>query len=77
MKTVYTCFCTDIIHEGHMNILNEARKLGKVIVGCLSDHALIRYNRFPTVSQDERMRMYRTIPGVDQVVLQELSLIHI
>ncbi len=71
MKTVYTCFCTDIIHEGHMNILNEARKLGKVIVGCLSDHALIRYNRFPTVSQDERMRMYKTIPGVDQVVLQE------
>lgn len=71
MKTAYTCFCTDVIHEGHMNIINEAKKLGKVIIGCLSDKVLIRYNKFPTISQDERMRLYRTIPGVDQVVLQE------
>ena len=24
---VYTCFCTDNIHEGHINILKEAAKL--------------------------------------------------
>ena len=71
MKTAYTCFCTDVIHDGHLNIINEAKKLGKVIIGCLSDRVLIRYNKFPTISQDERMRLYRTIPGVDQVVLQE------
>lgn len=83
MKTVYTCFCTDVIHEGHLNILREAGKLGKVIVGCLSDAALIRYNKFPTVSQEERVRMYRSLPGVEQVVIQEkmhyddvISLIH-
>ena len=35
MKTVYTCFCTDVIHEGHHNILNEAKKLGRVVVGIL------------------------------------------
>ena len=29
MKTVYTCFCTDVIHEGHLNIINEAKKLGE------------------------------------------------
>ena len=28
MKTVYTCFCTDIIHEGHLNLLNEAKAAG-------------------------------------------------
>ena len=71
MKTAYTCFCTDVIHEGHLNIINEAGKLGRIIVGCLSDKALIRYNKFPTISQEERMRLYRMIPGVDQVVLQE------
>ena len=71
MKTAYTCFCTDVIHEGHLNIINEAGKLGRIIVGCLSDQALIRYNKFPTISQEERMRLYLTIPGVDQVVLQE------
>lgn len=71
VKTVYTCFCTDIIHKGHLNILNEAAKLGRVIVGCLSDRALIRYNRFPTLSQEERLKLYRSLPGVDEVVLQE------
>ena len=46
MKTVYTCFCTDVIHDGHLNIIENAHKRGKVIVGCLSDKALIRYNKF-------------------------------
>lgn len=71
MKTVYTCFCTDIIHDGHLNILNEARKLGRVIVGCLSDKALIRYNRFPTINQEDRVKLYRTLEGVDEVVIQD------
>ena len=71
MKTVYTCFCTDVIHEGHMNILREAQKLGKVTVGCLSDKVLIRYNKFPTISQEERVKLYRSLPGVEQVVIQE------
>ena len=70
MKKVYTCFCTDVIHDGHLNILNEAKKYGRVIVGCLSDKALIRYNRFPTVSQEERVKLYRSLEGVDEVVIQ-------
>jgi len=70
MKTVYTCFCTEIIHEGHLNIINEAHKRGKVIVGCLSDEALIRYNRFPTISQEDRAKLYKSIDGVEEVVIQ-------
>lgn len=70
MKTVYTCFCTDVIHDGHLNIIEEAHKRGKVIVGCLSDEALIRYNKFPTISQEERIRLYRAIDGVEEVVIQ-------
>ncbi|MBR6101180.1 MAG: phosphoenolpyruvate mutase [Ruminococcus sp.] len=70
MKTVYTCFCTDVIHEGHLNIISEAKKLGRVIVGCLSDRALIRYNKFPTVPQKERVKLYRSLEGVDEVVIQ-------
>ncbi|MBR6414413.1 MAG: phosphoenolpyruvate mutase, partial [Oscillospiraceae bacterium] len=71
MKTVYTCFCTDVIHEGHLNIIEEAHKRGKGIVGALSDQALIRYNKFPTISQDERIRLYASLDGVDEVVIQE------
>ena len=70
MKTVYTCFCTDVIHDGHLNIINEAKKYGKVVVGALSDKALIRYNKFPTISLEERVRLYRSIEGVDSVVVQ-------
>ena len=69
-KTVYTCFSTDVIHEGHLNIINEARKYGDVIVGALSDEASIRYNKFPTVSLQERIELYRKIPGVSKVVVQ-------
>jgi len=70
MKTVYTCFCTDVIHDGHRNIINEARKRGRVVVGCLSDEALIRYNRFPTVSQEERIKLYQNLEGVSEVIVQ-------
>ena len=71
MKTVYTCFCTDIIHDGHINIINEAKKLGRVIVGALSDKALIRFNRFPTVPFEERVKLYKSLDGVSEVVVQD------
>ena len=71
MKTVYTCFCTDVIHDGHLNIIEEAHKRGKVIVGALSDRTLIRYNKFPTISQEERIRLYESLDGVDKVVVQD------
>lgn len=70
MKTVYTCFCTDVIHEGHLNIIEQAHKYGKVIVGALSDEALIRYNKFPTISLEERVKLYEALDGVDEVVIQ-------
>lgn len=71
MKKVYTCFCTDVIHEGHLNIISNAKKYGEVVVGVLSDEAMIRYNRFPTVSFEERWRMAEGIEDVSQVVIQE------
>lgn len=71
MKKVYTCFSTDVIHEGHLNIVNEAKKYGRVIIGALSDKASIRYNKFPSVSQEERIKLYRSIEGVDEVVIQD------
>ena len=70
MKTVYTCFCTDVIHDGHLNIINEAKKYGRVVLGALSDKALIRYNKFPTVSLEERIKLYEALDGVDSVVVQ-------
>ena len=74
MKTVYTCFCTDVIHDGHLNIINEAKKYGSVVIGALSDKALIRYNKFPTISLEERIALYESLDGVDKVVVQNSML---
>ncbi len=71
MKTIYACFCTDVIHEGHINLIRTAKQYGRVIAGVLSDAAMIRYNRFPVVSFEERAERIRSIPGVDEVVIQQ------
>ncbi len=70
MNKIYTCFCTDVIHEGHLNILNEAKKYGQVIVGVLADEAMVRYNRFPTISIDERIEIIKATGLADQVLIQ-------
>ncbi len=71
MKIVYTCFCTDVIHEGHINILTEAKKYGKLVVGILSDPAMIRYNRFPTVDFAERVRIVEELGIADEIITQD------
>ena len=70
MKSVYTCFCTDIIHEGHLNIIKTASRLGAVTVGVLTDKEMIRYNRFPTKTMEERIRMIKALPNVENVIVQ-------
>ncbi len=70
MKTVYTCFCTDVIHEGHLNIIHEAEKYGEVIVGVLADEAMVRFNHFPSISFEKRLEMIKELPGVSRVVVQ-------
>ena len=70
MKKVYTCFCTDIIHEGHMNILKKAAGYGEVYVGVLSDEAMVGFNRFPTVSIEERIEIVKNTGLVKEVLVQ-------
>lgn len=71
MKLVYACFTTDVIHEGHLNIIHEAKKYGDVIIGVLADKVMVRFNQFPMLAQDERIEMIRKIAGVKDVILQE------
>lgn len=70
MKKVYTCFCTDVIHEGHLNILKKAAEYGEVYVGVLSDEAMVGFNRFPTISLEQRMEIVRKTGLVHQVLVQ-------
>lgn len=71
MKTIYACFTTDVIHEGHINIINEAKKYGELVVGVLTDEAMVSFDRFPTISFEERMELVKNTPGVDRVIKQD------
>ncbi len=71
MKKIYTCFCTDVIHEGHLNILKKAKEYGEVIVGVLADEAMVRYNRFPTISLEERIEIVKNTGLADRVIVQD------
>ena len=68
---VYTCFCTDVIHDGHLNLINEANKYGDVVVGVLCDSEMVKYNRFPLKSTGERVELVKSIPNVKQVIIQD------
>ncbi|MGD2090814.1 MAG: phosphoenolpyruvate mutase [Candidatus Aminicenantes bacterium] len=70
MKTVYVAMSADLIHPGHLNIINEARKLGKVILGLLTDKAIASYKRLPALSYEQRKMIVANIKGVAEVVPQ-------
>ena len=46
-KTVYVGMSADLIHPGHLNILEHAASLGSVTVGLLADRAIASYKRLP------------------------------
>ncbi len=53
-RTVYMCFSADMVHSGHIAIIRRAARLGKLLVGVLSDEAVISYRRFPLLPFAER-----------------------
>lgn len=70
-RTVYMCFSTDILHSGHIAIIKKAQRLGKLIIGVLSDEAVASYKRFPLLPFAERKVMFENIAGVYRVVEQK------
>ena len=70
MKNVYVGMSADLIHPGHINILNEAKKLGQVTVGLLTDEAIASYKRLPYLTYEQRKIVVENIGSVDKVVTQ-------
>ena len=69
-RSVYMCFASDILHSGHFAIIKKAQKLGKLIIGVLSDEVVASYKRFPLLPYAERKSMMENIVGVYKVVEQ-------
>ena len=70
-RTVYMCFSTEYIHSGHVAIINKARRLGRLIIGVLSDEAVSSYKRFPMIPFSERKALIENLSGVERVVEQK------
>ena len=70
-KIVYVPLAADILHEGHLNILRIAAGHGKVIVGLLTDAAIIQYKNLPFFDYDQRFKIVSNLKLVDEVVPQD------
>jgi len=70
-RLVYMCFSTEYIHSGHVAILHKARRLGRLIVGVLSDEAVASYKRYPLIPYEERKALFENLAGVERVVEQK------
>jgi phosphoenolpyruvate phosphomutase len=71
MKKVYVAMSADLIHHGHLNIINQAKQYGEVIVGLLTDKAIADYKRLPALNYYQRKTIVENIKGVSKVVPQE------
>ena len=72
-KKVYVGMSVDLIHEGHINIIKEAAKLGTVTIGLLTDKAIASYKRLPYMPYDNRKLIISEIKGVHNVSLARYS----
>ena len=70
MKKVYIGMSADIIHPGHINILNRASELGELTVGVLTDEAIASYKRLPFMNYSQRSEIVRNFKQVSNVVPQ-------
>ena len=71
MKNIYVAMSADLIHPGHLNILNEAAKLGEVTVGLLTDKAIASYKRLPYLEYEQRKIVLENLKSVHKVIPQD------
>ena len=69
-KKVYVGMSADLVHPGHLNIIQEAKKLGEVTIGLLTDEAIASYKRLPHMEFEYRKEVVENIKGVKEVIPQ-------
>ena len=69
-KKVYIGLSLDVIHHGHINLINHAKKYGYLIVGLLTDSAIATNKKLPLLTFNQRKKILQSIHGVDKIVSQ-------
>ena len=70
-KIVYVPLAVDILHSGHLNIINKAKKYGQVVIGLLSDSAVTEYKSIPSLEYEERYKIVKNLKNVHKIIKQE------
>jgi len=72
-RTVITFGTFDVLHVGHIRVLNRARALGdRLVVGVSADELNIsKKGRAPVFSQEERLEIVGSLKVVDEVFVEE------
>jgi len=69
---VFTNGCFDLLHVGHITLLEDCHKFGsKLVLGLNADSSICRLKgpSRPIVGENERMRVMAALAAVDAVVL--------
>ena len=74
MKVVYSYYCLDILHRGHLLMLRKSKEVagpdGNLIVGILTDEAVMEKMERPILKFEERFEIALSIRYVDEVIEQ-------
>lgn len=71
-KVVFTNGCYDILHPGHIRLLESARSLGDVLILALNTDASVQRLKGPTrpfLSEQRRIQIALSLGAVDAVTL--------
>ena len=56
------------LHHAHINIINEAKKYGNVIIGLMTDEAMINYKRVPLIKFENRYKVVSELKSVSSII---------
>lgn len=71
-RIVFTNGCYDLLHPGHIRLLESARELGDILILALNTDRSVRENKGanrPIVNEAERAEVAAALAAVDYVVL--------
>lgn len=71
-RLVFTNGCYDLLHPGHIRLLEKSRELGDILILALNSDRSVRENKGagrPIIPEDERAEVAAALEAVDYVVL--------
>jgi D-glycero-beta-D-manno-heptose 1-phosphate adenylyltransferase len=71
-RILFTNGCYDLLHPGHIRLLEQARELGDILILALNSDRSVRGNKGagrPIVNEDERAEVAAALAAVDYVVV--------